>query len=260
MTTTEIATTNQTTDMVDAELLADFGGMEEAEVDTSDIIIPKILLGHSNSTAVKEEKVRVNTAYDSVSKACLIPAGDQVEVVLFGMFKTWVMKAKKGNKFIAEEKFTPENANRPLEGIYNDIECDFNKTLNYFAVLPHQIKNGTASLPFVLSFSRTGLKVARMIETERLRLKAFKDKNGKGTPLFFKTWNLGINIVSNDFGEWPAFDLALARNTTREELQVVQYWKKELGQVTFSVDASEQEGETGTASAPTAEESSTREF
>lgn len=257
MTTTELTTTSQANLPVDAELLKEFGGMDEAPVDTSDIIIPKILLGHPQSTAVKEEKVKVNTAYDSVSKSTLIPKGDHTEIILFSMFKTWVIKAKKGNKFIAEEPFTPENANRPREGDYQvgdqHVQVDFNKTVNYFAILPEQLKNGSASLPYVISFQRTALKTSRMIETERLRLQGHK------VPLFFKVWNIKINMVSNDLGEWPMFDLALARNSTREELRFVEQWKQRLGQVKYQVDSSE-EGSDEAGEAQSTESVSSREF
>lgn len=232
--------------------LAKYGGlMDETPVDAKDFLIPKLLLMQSTSQAVKDEKARAGEIRGSIDMNKLAEKEGSLEIIPFSVYKTWVTLKKKGNEFVGQVPYTPQNALRPREEILNGEELVHYETLNYYCLLPTEIASGMF-LPYVVSFRSTSYMAGKTLETHRARLQEF------GKPLPFKTFKLGVQPKKNEHGSFHVFTIAESRDTTEEELEAVSNWHAIVKKGQAKVDESDLATE-AKAAAPSGPRSATVE-
>ena len=189
----------------------------EMPVDSRDFLIPKILLMQSTSELVKQEKARAGEIRGSVDTNKIADREGKVEIIPFTVYKTWVTFLKKGSTFVRQVPFTPENCTLPREEMVDGHEVVNFETLNYYCLLPDEIKAGMF-MPYVVSFRSTSYTAGKTLESMRAKLAEFKK------PLPFKTFWLSSNPRKNDKGSFYAYGITESRNTTDAELEAVKKW------------------------------------
>jgi hypothetical protein len=189
----------------------------EAPIDAKDYLIPSLLLMQSTSELVKQELARTGEVRDSVSHNKIMEKGKKLEFIPFSVHKTWISLTAKGNKFLRQVPYTVENCGWPREQIIDGVEVVNYETLNYYVLLPEEVKTGMF-VPYILSFRSTNYRAGKTLETARAKLQEFKK------PLAYKTFELSAVPQENDKGSWFAYRVAEARNSTAEELMAVKKW------------------------------------
>lgn len=209
-------------------------GDNEADVDSSDLILPKILVMQPTSAMVREEKAKLGELRDSLSSGLIAAKEKPVEVILFNPFKTWVVFDKKAGteKWVGTIPYTAANADLPQEEETKEQKIVRYKTQNYYVLLPSEIENGMY-IPKVLSLRSTGYVTAKKIESRRAFLKQF------GKPLPFQVFNLATTPKKNDRGSWYVIDPSDARDATDKELTAVKNWVDLIGRGNVKVDESD---------------------
>lgn len=213
--------------------LAQYQGlMDDTPVDKRDFLIPKLLLMQGVSKLVQEEKARAGEIRGSIDQNKIAEKEGSVEIIPFSVYKTWVTLTKVGSEFVGQEPITAANYNKAREEIKDGVEVMNFETLNYYCLLPEEIKNGMF-LPYVVSFRSTSYQAGKTLETHRARLQEF------GKPLPFKTFKLGSASKKNDKGSFYVYTIAESRDTTETELEAVKHWHAVVKQGAAKVDDSD---------------------
>lgn len=198
--------------------MGEFGDLFDATpIDKNDFLIPKLLLMQSVSAAVQEERARAGEIRESIDNKKITEKEGSVEIIPFGVYKTWITLSKLGSEFISQEPLTAANCAKPREQIVGGIEILNYETLNYYCILPSEVALGMF-MPYVVSFRSTSYMAGKTLETHRARLQEF------GLPLPFKTFNLGSSPRKNDKGNYYVFTISESRSSTEEELSAVKHW------------------------------------
>jgi len=215
------------------EKIAKYGDLFDATpIDKNDFLIPKLLLMQSVSTAVQEERARAGEIRESIDNKKIAEKEGSVEIIPFGVFKTWITLSKQGSEFISQEPLTVANCTKPREEVVNGVEVLNFETLNYYCIIPSEIAAGMF-MPYVVSFRSTSYMAGKTLETHRAKLQEF------GLPLPFKTFNLGTSPRKNDKGNYYVFTISESRNSTNEELEAVKHWFKLIQSGKAKVDDSD---------------------
>lgn len=222
---------------------ADWGAGVDLQID--DLQIPKLLIMQFTSPQVKQPKstVRAGQIVDSIDSRFMGDDETPVELIIFDTFKTFrVMTEKEKEGDVAErvrvERVTPENADAPLAFEENGRRLTRDKVINYYCLLAGE--NVSASLPYVLSLTRTSMNAAKALNTMIARLKA----NNKGSAS--TTFLLTTKYEEGKKGTYYVASLKAGRPTTAEELQAAKSWYDDInrGKVKARVDESDEEHET----------------
>jgi hypothetical protein len=224
--------------------------MDDAPIDTSDLVIPKILLMQGMSKLVQEEKARLGEMRDSLDNSLLGSKDTPLEFIPFQVFKSWLIFHVDGNKieYQGQEPMTAANASWPLEEIVDGKVIRRDKALNFFCVLPSEVEEGLF-FPKILSFRRTSYQAGKKLETWRAKLKAFNK------PLAAKTFKLISNKTENDLGVFYTFDIEAGRDTTEAELKAASQWRSVVAAKPVKIDDSDLRSEADKVHVEEAEES-----
>lgn len=226
--------------------IAEYGGlMDETPVDARDILIPKILLMQSQSKRVQEEVARAGEIRGSIDGNLLGEKGKDgkitpVEIIPFAVYKTWIRLKANGGEFVSQEPLTMANASRPREESIDGLDVVNYETLNYYCLLPEEIKAGTF-MPYVVSFRSTSYMAGKALESHRAKLAEFKK------PLPFWTFKLGAETRENEKGRFYVYTIGKSRDTTDAELDAVKHWHGIVKQQNVRVDESDLEETTAHA-------------
>ena len=227
---TAVVAKKQETALINPEAYSDL--MDDTPVDKRDFLIPKLLLMQSMSPLVQEEKARTGEIRDSIDGKKITDKEGILEIIPFAVYKTWVTLTKEGSEFVDQVPVTPYNYEMEREGTRNGVAVLNYETINYYCLLPEEIKNGMF-MPYVVSFRSTSYKAGKTLETHRARLQEF------GKPLPFKTFNLGCVSRTNDKGTFYVYTIAESRNSTEEELNAVKHWNRLIKAGETKVDDSD---------------------
>lgn len=194
-------------------------------VDSADILIPKILLQQGLSKRVADEKNKMGDIINSVTGELLGDKKKAVELIPITTFKTWIISEKPKGKdkfdFKTVVPFTPQNSMWEQEEHLGDVDIRRDRCLNFMVLLASDAAKPDA-LPYLLSFRRTGYKTGQKLATHFARSRELKQ------PPAAKVFNLKCNFVENDKGKFYVFDLDEARASKNEELTKAYQWYRTL--------------------------------
>lgn len=191
-------------------------------LDANDLLIPKIFHQQSTSKFAKDGLAKVGDWCDNLTGDVLAKKDEDLEVIIFGVFKTMVISKKPlgQGKFKLDKivTITPENAmdwiDKPfIEEIHGD-SIKYSLTYNFYCLLPSKVKE----LPYVLSLASTKVKTAKKINTFLLKLQQSKKPGAS------RVFNLKSIQQSNDQGDWFGIDVSPGRESTTEELMRAHAW------------------------------------
>lgn len=193
------------------------------ETDSSDIIIPKLLLMHGQSEIVQDGGANIGDLVKSTSKKVVAKKGETVKVIPFMFYKTWVNEVKVDGKWkwTGEEPLTPANADLPWEYQNEEGEdCRRSAALNFYAMLVDDI--GTeVSLPTRLQFKRTSKKAGTPIAH------FFAECRMQKKPGAVKTWEIGSETIKGD-ETYQIFTSKMGEDTPLEQMMVCKQWYMEI--------------------------------
>lgn len=214
-----------------------------SELNSKDLMIPKILLMQGLSDAVQDKNLDVDTG-DMINSVTLEKLGDEknpVEIIPIHIFKTWVVSFKpiKGNKFnyVKTEPMTASNENAALEE--EGVDEDGNKgtwrrdrTINVYALVAKELAEGGA-LPYVISFRRTSFTAGKKIATHFAKMGMIRQAPAA------KSLMLKCTQEQNDLGTFYTYDVLPGRITTLEEVNTAFDWYKQISASAPKVDESD---------------------
>jgi hypothetical protein len=151
-------------------------------------------------------------------------------------------KGKK--KYLKTVPITPDNENLPWEDTEDGKKISRDYTLNFYCVLPTQIKpdladQGGGVLPYIVSFRRTSLRAGKKVATQ-----AYAANAAMGKPPAATVMSLSVVKTSNDLGTFAVLDTSAARLSTKDELATAFFWFKAMKSMNVKVDDSDLTEET----------------
>lgn len=204
-------------------LPADFtdGGWDTEVVDTTDLIIPKILLMHPTSELVKAGKRNIGEIIKSTTEEVVAKRDQSFDVIVFAKWKEWrIMKKEKGGEryqFERLEQWTPENDQLPWDFEEDGEVMRRDKTLNFYALIAKEAAEGKA-YPVKLSFTRGGFKAGHKIADAYSR--AIMEKQAPTRQLF----KIGSVLVQAD-DSYFAFTVNPGEASTDIQKQNALHWR-----------------------------------
>jgi len=176
----------------------DFDASLFENFDSTDILIPKILLMQSTSEMVQQEKRNLGEMVDSVSGEVICKRGEKIGFYPLFLFKTWDVSKLVGTRYQYQETlpFTPENATLKWEDVNAAGEQIRNtQCLNFYVMLASQIDD-PASFPYLIKFKSTSYKTGKALVTH------FAKANMLRKVPWFKQVVMGTTKESNDDNTW----------------------------------------------------------
>jgi hypothetical protein len=223
---------------VSSDLMGELAGMglgAGEEIDTKDILIPKLMLTQGLTKAVAKGKARVGRYVNSVD---LTDHGDSLEAIVIQSYKVWqeykIVEGDKdeyiqtldfyGNEDLAYQ-FTDEKGN----------SCKRKEVLGFYCILLDEIKSG-AAFPYIIDFKGGSKGAGRQLSTHFAKLRS------ANLPSFAKVFTFGTELIEAKHTYYVK-TVDMGRNIEREELNAVKGWLAELSKNKdkYRVDDSEEQ-------------------
>lgn len=188
------------------------------DLDSSDIVIPRLLLMQGLSQFVTEGKAKAGDFINSVTMEQMGGKDKSVELVLVDHFKNWIVSEKgpKENRFKFRQIVSWKDGDPKweFESKEGDTTVRRYQCLNFY-VLP---TDGLDGLPLLLTFRSTSYKAGRKVVTFASQAKMYKK------PLGYRTIKLGTVTETNDFGTFYVFTVEQGRLAKADELEKAYQW------------------------------------
>lgn len=219
----EVAVSTNEYAVANNALAGEFAGMglgAGEEIDTKDILIPKLMLTQGLTKAVARGDAKVGRYINSVSEKDM---GDNIEALVIQSYKVWQeFKVVPNGKdeYLATIDFY---SNEHLEYQYKDEQgndCKRKEVLGFYCLLLDEIKNGVA-FPYILDFKGASKGAGRELATHFAKLRS------SNLPSFAKVFSFGTKLVEDEHTYYVK-TVDMGRDITSEELGSVKAWIAEL--------------------------------
>ena len=191
---------------------SDFGNWgAENDLDTSDIIIPKILLMQTDSKLVEEEKAKNKDFVNSSTKEVMT----DIIFTPFDMKKVYKISKKVGNstEFVREEAWTKENDNRDKEWQENEETLLSQKIWRFYGLVENE------GIPYVLDLKGMSFSTGKRLANQMF----VANKVKKLLPAGYKV-KLGTEKQDYEGAVKNVFTYSLHKVTSNEELKEAFSW------------------------------------
>jgi hypothetical protein len=212
----------------------------ESQIDGSDIVIPKLLLGQGPSKHVANGEGVMGDFLNSLTRAVVGGRGKKITIMPLAVKKYWKHFEKVGDKkkFVGTEPFTAQNANYKWveERAAQMLPDLFHvQTLDFYIFTEDDIKSPTA-LPSVISFYSksfpAGQKFATLLKTMEMAELAYFSKLYVLDSI--KTQNDQSIFYTMDIA--PKFEGVKHLDTPIEYAEKLVLWEKMLQTKSVKVD------------------------
>lgn len=177
---------------------------------------------------------------NSVTGDLLAGIGKGVEMIPFGVEKTWIIEKKQQDgkyKFDTTEPVTPQNESAAQEYEVEGIGHRRIYTLNFWCLRPEQIVDKDSSpLPFVITFKMTSLRAGKVLFT----LMFVENKEQKRSPAA-KVVSLSANKTENDKGTYLVLSTEIVRDSKSHEERACLNVFRAMKQANYKIDDSDVE-------------------
>lgn len=221
------------------------------EGDTSDILIPKLLIGQSTSKVVQDEQVSFGQIWRSTTGEAVGGKGEPVKFIPLSMHKNWVV-FKKGSsrfEFCRVDKFTPgENLDWYFEE--DGIQMKREQCLNFYGLLPSDIEADLSArenfaktgelpdddaglFPCLLQFKSTSYKAGKAIVTHFAKMADF------GAPPYAAYFEIDTEKQQNDEGIFYVYTAKRGGKTPDQYGETCHKWHGIVRNQNVKVDDSD---------------------
>lgn len=210
--------------------------------DSSDIILPKILLMQSISQLVEAEKFRAGDFVHSLDETLIGKKEEKpIEFIALGRFET--LQTYEDNKYVKTESVTYENKRLPYEETVSGVKVNRNLTNNYYVLRVEDFESMTV-FPMVITFKRTSFKAGKKLNTKITMLEDF------GAACYAKTFKLVAKSEEGDKGKYYVLDILDGRKCNDVEVKQSVRWADRLKATNVVVHEEDEDGATKDAAAP----------
>lgn len=197
--------------------------MSDEVIESSDIVLPKILLMQSTSQMVHDEKASPGDLRDSLNNSLMGNKEKALDVIFFYHTKSWVINEMIDGKWEFKERvpYTVENSvwRKQWEDTIDGVQIRRDESIDLYCALPGEIEKGTF-LPYLISFRRTsylaGKKILTTLETLRM--------GKKRRPLASVVFSVLPEKKQTDKGTFHVLNVTRGRETTDVEMQAILPW------------------------------------
>ena len=208
---------------VSSDLAGDLAGMglgAGEEIDTKDILIPKLMLTQGLTKAVAKGKVPVGIYCNSVD---LVDFGSEFEALVIQSYKVWqeykVVPNGKDEYMQTLDFYSNENLPYQFKNDKGE-DCKRKEVLGFYILLLDEIANGIA-FPYIVDFKGGSKSAGRELASHFAKLRS------NGLPSFAKVFSFGTELVEAEHTYYKK-TVGMGRNITREELASVKTWIADL--------------------------------
>ena len=193
-------------------------------VSASDLPTPRILLMQGQSELVMADKARPGQYIDSLEHRVVGSKQKPLEMLIFDMNKTWVIKDRDPSKpanarpdYVRTEQWTAENSNLPWEQeMPNGHTLLRVLTWNYYGLIVDE--DVLSNTPVVISFRSTSAPCAK-------KLNLFAQRHARRSePSWFSVITLTAEMTTNEKGTFAVADAGVSRPSTEDEREIAEYW------------------------------------
>lgn len=198
------------------------GGFSEG-FDSSDLLLPKVLLMQGLSRMVGDAKAVMGEMRDSIEGKLLGTPEQPVECIPLHMNKSWILFKNENGKlqYNGQVPLTADNKDWEWEVLdkNGNLLMRRDKCINVFCILVSDLAEDSY-LPHLISFRRTSFNAGRKLFS---RLESRKQVFNKA--LESETFKLACFREKNDKGVFFVQDVIKGRPTTPEEQAATTIWK-----------------------------------
>lgn len=217
----------QVSDQEMMDVLADF------HVDSSDILIPKILLMQPTSEMVADGKAMIGDYRNSVTGEKIGTIVEPFEFVPFHYVKKWDIQLHQGNEWIRSEEFKAGDDNLPWEFEDAGVKYKRIKRVDLFGFIPEQVAKGTI-LPVTLSFKSTSYKEVTKVLTQ-MKLNTTKKQLPWSTYFTVK----GEKLKNEDGQTYCVIKVDISGDTPMDMQKLCLDWYKNIKNLTVKMTVDE---------------------
>lgn len=202
-------------------------------INSSNIILPKILLMQAMSVLVQNEKAKQGDFIQSLDEVVVgSKEVEPVEFIALGMYET--LQTYENDKYVKTEELTAQNRSLPWEEIVGGVKVNRTSTINYYAILVKDIED-MKPFPHVITFKVSSYKAGKKLNTKVLMLEDF------GAVCYAKTFKLVAKQEENDKGKYYVMDILDGRKCTEQEVTIAARWASRLKTAPVQVHEVEEE-------------------
>ena len=189
-----------------------------ADVDMSDILLPKLLLMQGLSILVSDERAKAGDIVDSLTGEVLGGKDKAVEIIPFYMTRSFVVSERMGEKFEFKGIVPCDSTNAHWrekdhrEEKVNGVITRRDYSLDFYCLLANQ----PDSLPYQISFRRTSNRAGKQLNTQMMLGTALKRKP--------ESYHLGCKKTENDMGVYYVFEISKGKFLTPAQTEHVAKW------------------------------------
>lgn len=197
-------------------------------VDSSDIVVPRLLLAQGISQAVADNKAKMGDIRNSLTSVVLGGPNEEVKFIPITIKKYWKKfeKVNGKNQFRGNESFNHMNANRARTGEFPSqanplvkAMWEFDLTIDVFGFTEDDVQNPIA-LPTAISFSRTSYKAGQQVNTMLASVEA------ANLPYYAYMLSVGCDKKQNDKGIFYVFKVQPLMDGKKMVLTPEAYYPK----------------------------------
>ena len=217
------------TAMAEVNDLASWG--DDTQVESKDIILPRLYMMQALSQLVSDDKAKVGDLVNSVTEEKLGDYETPVKFVPFKVEKLWFNYLATGDKpeFESIEPVTAANINRP-----NETTVDGVKRTHQYALRAYTLVEGE-QLPLVITFKSTSLRAGKQLMTEMFVKNKMAGKNPAA-----RYMELISKKEKNDKGTFCVFSLKAGDASPSEMQSTALQWVRTLASTEYAVAGSEE--------------------
>jgi len=200
-----------------------------SQSDTTELLIPKLLLMHPTSELVQEGTFASGDLVRSTDKKILGNAKKGVKIIPILYNRTWVENKHNGSQFVwdHEREWNAANASDVWEYEVDGVQWKRQKAYNFYAILADTVE-GTelpiVKIQFKSASSRAGRTLADFFAKLGVLNKArIQQKKAPIYPASY-IWDLKSELVKGDKNNYQTFTITQAGETPKELVAEAANW------------------------------------
>lgn len=194
-----------------------------------DVVLPQIRLAQPMTPTVLDDKASNGDFFDSNSEEILAKdnrkdstQAETLEIIVFSVKKYWTVRIlEEGEwRYVKRIPFTPENASTPFEEEINGILHRNQYSIEFYCLLPKQLKDNPLGFPYVACFAKTSLRAGKKIAGIIAKMRIL------GQPSAQRVFVLDREMVKGqkENSAYWIFKSSVSRETTAEEMMAARHW------------------------------------